>query len=74
MTSLFLAEHLAAFESVCSQMLEDVQERLVYRTHIFIRQEILNYKPAQGDLAYPEKLVMMEVCSCKNIAACIGFL
>jgi hypothetical protein len=42
-------------------MLEDVQERLVYRTHIYIRQEILNYNPAEGDLAYPEKLQMMEV-------------
>ena len=42
-------------------MLEDVQERLVYRTHIYIRTEILNYNPAQGDLAYPEKLQMMEV-------------
>ena len=42
-------------------MLEDVQERLVYRTHIYIRTEILHYQPAQGDLAYPEKLHMMEV-------------
>ncbi|KAK2152577.1 hypothetical protein LSH36_325g04065 [Paralvinella palmiformis] len=51
---------LAAFETVCSQMLEDVQERFVYRTLIYIRQEILNYNPAQGDLAYPEKLQMMQ--------------
>ena len=42
-------------------MLEDVQERLLYRTHIYIRAEILNYNPAEGDLAYPEKLQMMEV-------------
>ena len=55
------AESLHAFEVVCSQMLEDVQERLVYRTHIYIRHEILNYKPADGDLAYPDKLQMMEV-------------
>lgn len=41
-------------------MLEDVQERLVYRTHIYIRSDILNYNPAAGDLAYPEKLEMME--------------
>lgn len=53
-------EHLNAFEVVCLQMLEDVQERLVYRTHIYIRHEILNYQPAQGDLAYPDKLIMME--------------
>ena len=61
--ALILAQPLVAFETVCSQMLEDVQERLVYRTHIYIRTEILNYNPAQGDLAYPEKLQMMEVTS-----------
>lgn len=42
-------------------MLEDVQERLVYRTHIYIQTDITGYKPAPGDLAYPEKLEMMEV-------------
>lgn len=42
-------------------MLEDVQERLVYRTHIYIQTDITGYKPAPGDLAYPDKLVMMEV-------------
>lgn len=41
-------------------MLEDVQERLVYRTHIYIQTDITGYKPAPGDLAYPDKLVMME--------------
>ena len=54
---------LAAFDVICAQMLQDVQERLVFRTHIYIRQEILNYNPASGDLAYPGKLEMMEVCS-----------
>lgn len=53
-------ESLAAFESVAVQMLQDVQERLVYRTHIYIRTDILSYNPAPGDLAYPEKLEMME--------------
>ena len=60
------AKELGAFEAVCQQMLEDVQERLVYRTHIYIREEILNYKPADGDLAYPDKLEMMEVFCCKT--------
>ena len=41
-------------------MLEDVQERLVYRTHIYIREEILNFNPSPGDLTYPEKLEIME--------------
>ncbi|TRY99143.1 hypothetical protein DNTS_018938 [Danionella cerebrum] len=51
---------LAAFDAVVKQMLEDVQERLVYRTHIYIQTDIIGYKPAPGDLAYPEKLQMME--------------
>jgi hypothetical protein len=42
-------------------MLQDVQERLVYRTYIYIRTDILQYAAAPGDLAYPEKLEMMEV-------------
>ena len=41
-------------------MLEDIQERFVYRTHIYIRDEILNYNPSSGDIAYPEKLEIME--------------
>ena len=41
-------------------MLQDVQERLVYRTSVYIRSDILGYAPAPGDLAYPEKLEMME--------------
>lgn len=52
---------LGAFDAVVKQMLEDVQERLVYRTHIYIQTDITGYKPAPGDLAYPEKLEMMEV-------------
>ena len=41
-------------------MLEDVQMRFVYRTHIYIKEEILEYKPSAGDLSYPEKLETME--------------
>ncbi|XP_075895796.1 conserved oligomeric Golgi complex subunit 3 [Nelusetta ayraudi] len=54
------AAQLGAFDAVVKQMLEDVQERLVYRTHIYIQTDIMGYKPAPGDLAYPEKLEMME--------------
>ncbi|XP_073436380.1 conserved oligomeric Golgi complex subunit 3 isoform X2 [Dendrobates tinctorius] len=53
-------DQLGAFAAVVKQMLEDVQERLVYRTHIYIQTDILGYKPAPGDLAYPDKLEMME--------------
>lgn len=59
--SINAASQLGAFDAVVKQMLEDVQERLVYRTHIYIQTDITGYKPAPGDLAYPEKLEMMEV-------------
>ncbi len=51
---------LSAFETVLNQLLQDVQERLVYRAHIYIRTDISDYAPSPGDLAYPEKLEMME--------------
>ncbi|XP_067948240.1 conserved oligomeric Golgi complex subunit 3-like [Watersipora subatra] len=51
---------LQSFEKVALQMLQDVQERLVYRTYIYIDSDILKYKPASGDLAYPDKLQMMQ--------------
>ncbi|KAM9486494.1 conserved oligomeric Golgi complex subunit 3 [Clarias gariepinus] len=54
------AVQLCAFDTVVKQMLEDVQERLVYRTHIYIQTDISGYNPGLGDLAYPDKLQMME--------------
>lgn len=42
-------------------LLQDTQERLQYRCHIYIETNILNYTPASGDLAYPQKLEMMKV-------------
>ena len=32
----------------------------MYRTSVYIRTDITGYQPAPGDLAYPEKLEMME--------------
>lgn len=51
---------LGAFETIVKQMLEDVQERLVYRANIYIKTDILGFQPSSGDLAYPDKLQMME--------------
>ncbi|ESN93408.1 hypothetical protein HELRODRAFT_88759 [Helobdella robusta] len=55
-----------SFKKICSQMLQDVQERLVYRTNIYIKNEILNYVPSSGDLAYPEKLDMIKAITEQN--------
>lgn len=57
----FSADSLEAFGKICLQLLQDVQERLVFRAHLYLQSDILNYKPSGGDLAYPDKLEMMEV-------------
>jgi hypothetical protein len=49
-------EALDAFGKCIQQMLEDVQERLVFRAHIYLQSDILKYNPSGGDLAYPEKV------------------
>lgn len=54
------SEPLQGFGNVCLQLLHDVQERLVFRAHLYLQSDILNYNPSPGDLAYPEKLKMME--------------
>ncbi|XP_037820483.1 conserved oligomeric Golgi complex subunit 3 [Lucilia sericata] len=51
---------LEAFATIANQLLQDVQERLVFRAHLYLQSDILNYNPSAGDLAYPEKLEMME--------------
>lgn len=61
------AESLEAFGNICLQLLQDVQERLVFRAHLYLQSDILNYKPSPGDLAYPDKLEMMEVCPSETI-------
>nr|CAG4645392.1 EOG090X02EM [Lynceus sp. MCZ IZ 141354] len=53
-------EQLVSFARVMNQLLADAQERLVYRAHVYVQTDIVGYQPAPGDLAYPEKLEMME--------------
>ncbi|KAH8237551.1 hypothetical protein KR038_009186 [Drosophila bunnanda] len=51
---------LEAFATIAHQLLQDVQERLVFRAHLYLQSDIQNFNPSSGDLAYPEKLEMME--------------
>ena len=53
-------EPLQGFGNVCLQLLHDVQERLVFRAHLYLQSDVSGYNPSPGDLAYPEKLKMME--------------
>ncbi|XP_066246972.1 conserved oligomeric Golgi complex subunit 3 [Euwallacea similis] len=52
--------HLTKYVDVIKQLLEDVEERLVFRTNVFFKHDLNDYKPSPGDLAYPEKLQQME--------------
>ncbi|XP_049873257.1 conserved oligomeric Golgi complex subunit 3 [Pectinophora gossypiella] len=51
---------LAALGVSARALLQDAQERLVFRAHVHLRADVLLYRPAPGDLAYPHKLEMME--------------
>lgn len=44
------------YQITMSSLAEDIQERMVFRTEVFIQESVLDYKPSGGDLAYPEKL------------------
>jgi hypothetical protein len=51
---------LKPFATIAKQLLEDVQERLVYRAHVYAQSDIFGFNPSPGDLAYPDKLKMMR--------------
>uniref|UniRef100_A0A1B0CS08 Conserved oligomeric Golgi complex subunit 3 C-terminal domain-containing protein n=1 Tax=Lutzomyia longipalpis TaxID=7200 RepID=A0A1B0CS08_LUTLO len=53
--SLLLINSCAAFVLAIKS-----KDRLVVRARHYIQSDILNYKPSAGDLAYPDKLEMME--------------
>ncbi|KAG5882532.1 hypothetical protein JTB14_038143 [Gonioctena quinquepunctata] len=53
-------EQLLKYVEVIRQLLQDAEERLVFRTNVFFQHDLLGYKPSPGDLAYPEKLLQME--------------
>lgn len=46
---------------MAEQLLQDVQERLVFRALMYLRTDVAGYTPSPGDLKYPEKLHMMQV-------------
>ena len=48
-----------SFQSTMDILIEDIQERLIFRTEVFIQEDILDYKPSRGDLAYPEKFELI---------------
>ena len=67
------AASLAALGAAARALLQDAQERLVFRAHVHLRADVLLYRAAPGDLAYPDKLLMMEVRArmCSHIHTCV---
>ncbi|KAF6768020.1 hypothetical protein AHF37_06064 [Paragonimus kellicotti] len=59
---------MTAFGELCSMLLADVQERLIFRAHVYIKSQILGYQPSPGDLSYPEKLIMMNTDTFRGLA------
>lgn len=56
--TICVGRELAVFGGVVTQMLEDVQQRIVFRAQRYIQTDIRGYNPAPGDLAYPDKLIV----------------
>jgi hypothetical protein len=42
---------------VLERTIEDVEERLAYRSQIYIRDDIANYEFTPGDIDYPNALL-----------------
>jgi hypothetical protein len=51
-------QELAVFGTIVRQLLGDAQQRIVFRAQRYIQTDIRGYSPAQGDLAYPDKLLV----------------
>lgn len=58
----------SSFTSIINRLIEEVNERLVFRTQVYINENICNYSPSSGDLAYPEKLEVIRKANSKDSA------
>lgn len=50
----------AGFVSVMSELVGDIAERIVYRAGMYAQNDIAAYRPAAGDIAYPQMLQMIR--------------
>uniref|UniRef100_A0A915B293 Conserved oligomeric Golgi complex subunit 3 n=1 Tax=Parascaris univalens TaxID=6257 RepID=A0A915B293_PARUN len=50
----------SGFVRVMRELVLDIAERIFYRAVLYAESDVANYQPSPGDLAYPEKLVMMN--------------
>ena len=61
-----------AFLSVAEQMLQDVQQRLAYRTQTYTQSDITGYMPTPTDLDYPKKLTEAAAAAAASAATARG--
>ncbi|KAL3311353.1 Golgi transport complex subunit 3, partial [Cichlidogyrus casuarinus] len=50
----------SCFHVFLCDILSDLRERLIYLMDVYMKDQILNYVPSRGDLAYPEQLETMQ--------------
>ncbi|CAB3407817.1 unnamed protein product [Caenorhabditis bovis] len=50
----------AGFVSVMGELVGDIAERIVHRAGLYALNDIGSYRPAPGDIAYPDMLKMMR--------------
>uniref|UniRef100_A0A1I7TKS7 Conserved oligomeric Golgi complex subunit 3 n=1 Tax=Caenorhabditis tropicalis TaxID=1561998 RepID=A0A1I7TKS7_9PELO len=50
----------AGFVAVMSELVGDIAERIVYRAGMYAQNDIGAYRPAAGDIAYPQMLQMIR--------------
>uniref|UniRef100_A0A158R597 Conserved oligomeric Golgi complex subunit 3 n=1 Tax=Syphacia muris TaxID=451379 RepID=A0A158R597_9BILA len=50
----------SGFVHVMGELVGDVAERIVYCAGLYGQTDIAGFRPSPGDLAYPEKLIMMK--------------
>ncbi|GJP83624.1 hypothetical protein CLOP_g13752 [Closterium sp. NIES-67] len=64
-------EWVAALRPTISRILADLRQRLIFRAHTFMRDEISNYVPTSEDLDYPGKLQRAAAKSAAAAAAAV---
>jgi hypothetical protein len=47
----------AAFEPIVHHMIQDIQERLIYRASVYISDVLRTYRPSPEELSYPDILI-----------------
>ncbi|CAI7897955.1 unnamed protein product [Closterium sp. NIES-54] len=64
-------EWVAALRPTIARILADLRQRLIFRAHTFMRDEISNYVPTSDDLDYPGKLQRAAAKSAAAAAAAV---